>query len=205
MPSIGLKKLYIAKYDYDSSTGEVTYSDGMSWRQPMTMNISGGNSEVSKLYGGDTVAETYQNMTEASITLGVTEMPFDVYALMFSREVENVTLTGSPSATGKRLTDGGDGDTPYLGLGVIAPKVVGGKRQFMAVIVKKTQFKWPDDDFETLGENVVWKTPSLSGTVMREDGGGKAMRDYTIWDSEDNAEKYIKQVLNISEPTALEA
>lgn len=202
MANIGLKKLYIAKYGYDESSGEVSYSDGVRWLKAMNMNISGGGGDTDKLYGDDGVAETYQTMSEASIDLGVTEMPFEVYALMFGKEIEKVKLEGEESTTVDVLSDGGDGDTPYLGLGVIVPKVVSGKRQYMAVVVKKVQFEWPDDDFETLGETVTWKTPSLSGTVMREDGGKKAMREYAICTSEENAEKYIKQVLNITDVEA---
>lgn len=202
MASIGLKKLYIAKYNYDESANEVTYSDGMRWQKAMNMSVSGGNNDISKLYGDDGVAETYRNMNEATVSLGVTEMPFDVYALMFGKEVTEVKLTESEGATGKMLADGGDEDIPYLGLGVMVPKIVSGKKQFMAVVLKKVQFDWPSDSFETMEESIAWQTPSLDGTVMREDGGAKNMREYTIWDSEENAEKYIKQVLNITDREA---
>lgn len=202
MASIGLKRLYIAKYNYDESTDVVTYSDGMRWLKAMNMNISSGNNDVSKLYGDDGVAEIYKNMSEGTVSLGVTEMPFDVYALMFGKEITEVKLTGAGEATGKMLADGGDGDIPYLGLGVIVPKIVNGKKQFMAVVLKKVQFDWPEDSFETMEESIAWQTPSLEGTVMREDGGAKNMREYTIWDSEDYARKYIEQVLNITDREA---
>lgn len=202
MASIGLKRLYIAKYNYDESTDAVTYSDGMRWLKAMNMNISSGNNDVSKLYGDDGVAEIYKNMSEGTVSLGVTEMPFDVYALMFGKEITEVKLTGAGEATGKMLADGGDGDIPYLGLGVIVPKIVNGKKQFMAVVLKKVQFDWPEDSFETMEESIAWQTPSLEGTVMREDGGAKNMREYTIWDSEDYARKYIEQVLNITDREA---
>lgn len=199
MANIGLNKLYIAKYNYDSASDTVSYSDGMRWEQVMNLSIDAGSTDTQKLYADNRLVESYRSVNECGVDLGVGQMPFDVYKLMFGKEISKVTLKGSESKTVDVLSDGGDGDTPYLGLGVVVSRVVNSKNQFMAVVLKKAQFDWPSDSFETMEESVTWQTPSLSGTLMREDSKTHAMREYAICDSEEDAEKYIKQVLNITD------
>lgn len=205
MASIGLDKLYIAKYNYDGTNDAVSYSDGMRWKQAMKMDVSSGSSDPNKLWGDDGVVEIDRSTGEGSITLGVGHMPFDVYALMFNKEVTEVTVTGETGDKGKLLSDGGDEDAPYLGLGVVVTQQVDNKKQYMAAILKKVQFDWPDDAYVTTEESVEWQTPSLSGTVMRADDSKHAMREYAIFGKKSTAEKYIKQVLNIVDANALEA
>ena len=201
MANVGLSKPYIAKYNIGAD-GNVTYSNGMKLEKAVKTTFTPDTSEDNVLYGDNGPAESDKQFAGGTLTVDTTDLPLDAAALMYGMTEENVKFDGSETAVGKRISFGGSAAIPYMGYGVINKKIINNMPKFMAVIYKKVQFAYPGDDYETQGKTISWKTPSLSATVMRDDTEKADWRDWVIFDSEANAEKYIKQVLNITDTPA---
>ena len=94
----------------------------------------------------------------------------------------------------------GDGkEIPYLGVGGIIKKKVGGATKWQAFILPKVQFANPGIEAVTQGESIEWSTPSISASVMRSDAADhRWFMLSSLLDSEADAETAIKEFLSIT-------
>lgn len=198
MANIGFCKPYIAKYTVGDD-GTVSYSGGKKMAKGTSLSFSPETSDDNVLYGDNGPAESDKEFGGGTLEVGITELALEDAGLLLGLTVEDVTLDGEETASGTRVRFGGDTEIPYIGLGAIVTKKVNGKAKHRAVIFPKTQFAYPGDDYETKGESITWKTPALSASVMRDDTAAANWREWAEFDTEANAEKYIKQWLNITE------
>lgn len=198
MARVGLSRPYVAKYAEDGS-GKVSYSDGMRFAKAVSVGFSLDSSDDNPLYGDNGIAENSKEFTGGKLIVGITELDFDMAALIYGLEVEDITLAAADSPKGKKISFGADMEAPYIGFAVIAKKRVNGTDKYMAVIFKKTQFSLLSDDYETQGKTISWKTPSLEATVMRDDSNKHEWRIWAEFDTEAAAEAYIKQMFGITD------
>ena len=56
-----------------------------------------------------------------------------------------------------------------------------------------------EDAAVTQGEAIEWQTPKLEGSIMRDDSVKHAWKREATFDTEANAETYIKQVLHVKD------
>ncbi len=199
MANVGLSRPYIALYHNDN--GAVSYSKGRRLAKAVTTSYTPDTSDNNELYGDNGPAESDKQFSGGTLNTGITELSVEDAALMYGLEVTDVTLPGDEAPSGKEISFGGDSDIPYLGYGVIDKKIIDGKTKFMAVLFTKTQFNYPGDDYETQGKTINWKTPSLTATVMRDDTPTADWRKWAIFDTEEQAAKYLEQRLNITPQT----
>ena len=183
MAFIGLRKPFVAKYD--RLTG--TYSDGFQYSHAVSMSVTPNYAEGS-LYGDDVQVEYEKAFTNAAIALGTTSTPSQAASTMFGHKVEDGTVI-------YRATD----EPNYVGVGVIAPEIVDGARQFVAMIIVAAKFADSADTFTTKADSMTYNTPAIEGSaVANEDGTWKITK---IFATEEDAVAFIKDYLNIRTAT----
>lgn len=156
MAYIGLVKPYVGKWTADS-----TYSAPALLGKAIAMTIKSNYAE-STLYADDGVAEYNKEFKDADITLGTDTIPISGHNTLFGHTVdtekEGVTYNSGDAAN-------------YVGVGIIQKRVDSGVVSYQATFVYKAKFSDPDDDFETKGENIVYKTPSITGKAVADGTG----------------------------------
>ena len=186
MAFIGLRKPYVAKYDKATKT----YSLGFKYAHAVSFNITPNYAEAS-LYGDDMQVEYEKSFTNAAISLGTTSTPIQAASTMFGHTVD----TANNKVTYK-ATD----DANYVGVGVIAPEKVDGANKFVALIILCAKFADSAESFTTKGDQLQFTTPTIEGQAVAADDDGN-WKETQIFDTEAEAEAYVKNFLNIETPS----
>ena len=76
-------------------------------------------------------------------------------------------------------------------------KKSGGADKYRAIFFHKIKFSIPEDAASTQGESIEWQTPTIEGTIMRDDGAKHGWKSEVTVDSEAVAIAYLKQKLGI--------
>lgn len=158
MANIGLSQPYYAKYT--ATNGTVTYTGLAKLGKATTVDVALDNKDPQKLYADNGVAESLWLFSGATVTLGIDELALGVAA-----DILGLTAPGST----EKIAFSVDAVAPYVGLGFIAKKVVGGTIKWRVVTFKKCQFKPVDYSINTQAETVEFQTPELEATVLTPD------------------------------------
>lgn len=197
MATIGLSKPYYAKYSNAGSV--VTYSGGGVMGKAVEANIEIESSEDNNLYADNTIAETDKTFTGGTLTLTTDELSQEIAKVLLGVTETAITeITGVTDEDANELIWDDDQQTPYLGVGMIIKKMVGGVLKWRAVVLTKVMFNIPADAATTQGESIEWQTPELSGTIMRDDTPKHTWKTEATFTTEAQAEAYIKDKLSIA-------
>ena len=196
MASIGLRKPFYAKYSYSAESDSVTYSDGGLLAKAVQFSASVAASEDSTLYADDGLAESEKSFADGTVSLTTDDLTQEASAAILGITPKDVTVGESQY---KELVYDDDVVSPYLGLGVIIPKIRNRVRSFRAVVLPKVKFNVPDDSATTQGQTIEWQTPQISGTIYRSDAGKHPYKMEATFTAEADAIAYIKQKLNITD------
>ena len=193
MATIGVSKPYVAVYA--NADGVVTYSLGTRLALATEMSTTFETPSDNNLYADNGIAETDKEFAGGTLTLGVDDLDNAGAKLILGLK-ENTITVGEESV--KELVYDDDRVAPYLGFGCIVKKKKGGANMWRAVVLPKIMFNIPEDAATTQGESIEWQTPSIEGTIMRDDTVKHAWKREATFDTELAAEAYIKQVLDIT-------
>lgn len=197
MATIGLSKPYYAVYSAEGST--VTYANGAVMGKATEANIEIETSEDNNLYGDNGIAETDRQFTGGALTLSTTDLSQEVSkAILGLKEEALDDIEGITDEAVKELIYDDSQVTPYLGVGFIVKKVVGGVTMWRGVVLTKVMFSVPNDSATTQGESIEWQVPELSATIMRDDSATHMWKREATFTTEAQAEVYIKDRLNIT-------
>lgn len=192
MASIGLVKPFVAKYT--ESSGTVTYSNGQRLGKAIEHELELQNADPVILYADDGAAESMSGFSSANLTLTIDDLSIADAGLIFGITVDTISTPGD--GTGIAFDD--DTNPPYLGYGIIVPKVKGGVRRWMAIFLPKVKFVLPSDSYQTKGETLVFGTSELTATVVRDDTTKHQWRYLADFATEALAESWIKSKLSIT-------
>lgn len=190
MARIGLLKPRIAKYAATGTT--VTYSSGTILAKAIDHDLTLNNSDPVILYADDGAAESVGGFSSGALTVTVDELPVEIAATIFGIEAETST-----QPAGSIITFDDDAEPPYLGYGVIVPKIRYNVLTWMAVMLTKIKFSIPGETYTTKGETVEFGTPQLTATVMRDDTAKHAWRKWGEFGTEEAADTWLNTQLNI--------
>lgn len=191
MARIGLLKPRVAKYSASGTT--VTYSSGQILAKAISHDLTLNNADPVNLYADDGVAESVSGFSSGTLTLGVDELTMADAGLILGITPETVS---TPSGTA--ITFDEDVLPPYLGYGIIVPKIRNNTTVYMAVLLTKIKFTVPGDSYKTKGETVEFTTPALTATVLRDDTAKHAWRKWAEFASEANADTWLNAQLSIT-------
>lgn len=184
MASIGLLKPRVALYT--ETNGTVTYSGLKTLAKAISHSLTLNNSDPVILYADDGAAESIGGFSSGTLTLGVDKLPADICGMIFG-----ITPETSTTPAGSIVAFDDDMNPPYLGYGVIVPKIRNGVRTWMAVLFTKIKFSIPGETFATKGEQVEFQTPELTATVVRDDSTKHTWRKWAEFGTEEAADTWL--------------
>lgn len=194
MATIGLSKPYVAKYS--ASNGAVTYSDGEVLGKAITFSASIESSDDNNLYADNGIAESDRSFSGGTLTIGTDELSQEASALILG--ITPSAISGEDASGAKELIYGDNMSVPYLGFGCIIKKKAAGSDKWRAVVFPKIMFNIPEDAADTQGETIEWQTPELEATILRDDTANHVWKRESTFDTEQEAESYIKTKLGIT-------
>lgn len=186
MANVGLRKPYVAKHNRAANT----YSDGFRYSHAVSMNITPNYAEAS-LYGDDMQVEYEKSFINAAISLGTTSTPIIAASTMFGHTVDL-----EKNKVIYKATD----ESNYVGVGIIAPEKVDGENKYVALIILSAKFADSAESYSTKGDQLSFNTPTIEGSAVaaNDDGDWKVTE---VFDTEAEAESFVKEFLNISDPS----
>ena len=197
MAVIGLSKPYYGIYNVSGTT--VSYSDGAVMGKATEANIGINTTEDNNLYADNAIAETDRSCSGGSLALSTDDLSQEVSKAILGLTENTITgIEGVTDVSVKELVYDDTQTTPYLGVGFIVKKKVGGSYKWRAVVLCKVMFSVPADAATTQGESIEWQVPELNATIMRDDSATHMWKREATFTTEAQAEAYIMARLNIT-------
>lgn len=173
MAYIGLRNPIIGK-----RTAAGKYSTPSALGKAVSVEITPNFAEAS-LYADDGKAEYVKEFSDADVTLGTSTIPQAMFETLFGH-----TVSESDGITFNK-----DDANGYVGFGIIAANIVDDVRTYEAMFLPKVKFSDATDSFETKGDSVTFKTPSISGKASAEDDGN--WKYVKAFDTETAAKEWV--------------
>lgn len=152
MAKIGLRNFLFGILT-EESDGTATYGDAIKPAKAISCNVSISNNDA-KLYADDALAEADTTFQSGTVTMGIDD----------EDDVTLATLLGHQIVNGEMVRNAND-TAPYVGLGRIITKMVGGVYKYKVEFLKKVKFSEPSQENNTKGESVEFGTSELEGLV----------------------------------------
>lgn len=198
MATIGLSKPYFGVYGVSGTT--VSYTNGAVMGKATEANIDIDTTEDNNLYADNAIAETDRTFAGGTLTLSTDDLSQEVSKAILGLTEQAITgIEGVTDTSVMELVYDDTQVTPYLGVGFIIKKKVGGIYKWRGVVLTKVMFSVPADAATTQGESIEWQTPELSATIMRDDSTTHMWKREATFTTETQAEAYIKNRLGITE------
>lgn len=154
MATIGLRDLHYALLLTDPVPGPATYKEPVRIIGAITANIN-PNSSSATLFADDGPSDTASTMGEISLELNVADIPLEVQAVLLGHTYEDGILKKKGSDT-----------PPWVAIGFRTLKSNGTYRYMW---LNKGKFALPEEDYQTKGDSVEFKTPTISGSFVKRD------------------------------------
>lgn len=152
MAKIGLRNFLFGILT-EEADGTATYGTAVKPAKAISCSVSISNNDA-KLYADDGLAESDTTFQSGTVTLGIDDEDTTVMA----------TLLGHELTDGEIVRNAND-IAPYVGLGRIVTKIVGGVYKYKVEFLKKVKFSEPSQEDNTKGESLEFGTSELEGTV----------------------------------------
>ena len=194
MAKVGLSKPYYAKYA--AANQVVSYTSGAAMGKAVNASIELDDNDAEVFYADNGPAESAQIFSGGTLTLEIDRLDFDVVGALYG-----ITPGSSVTPVGTTLDFAADAVIPYVGVGMIAKSIVDNTPKWMAILLPKVQFVMPSFDLSTQGETIEFSGNELTASILRDDTStGKWMR-LAEFESEADAETWIKTALSITAAT----
>lgn len=191
MATIGLKYPVVGKYA--ESGGAVNHTDGMVLAKAIQANIS-INKFSARLYANDGLSESDEGFQDGIISLNIDDLSQNAEKFIFDATEEAGGVTGDD--TTKMLVYKGDDDVPDVGVGFYAPRKKNGVRSYRAIFFTRVKFGYPNETFDTKGEQITYGTPTIQGAIQL-DATGVWKREIIVADVA-KAEAWLKTQAGIT-------
>ena len=152
MAKIGLQNFLFGILT-EQSDGTATYGTAHKPAKAISCNVSITNNDA-KLYADDGIAETDTTFQEGTVTLGIDDENQEMMAIILGHAIEDGVLVRNSMDI-----------APYIGLGRIVTKIVGGAYKYKVEFINKVKFAEPSQEDNTKGESVEFGTSEIEGTI----------------------------------------
>jgi phi13 family phage major tail protein len=193
MATIGVSRPYFGIYT--NTDGVITYTGGAVFAKAIEFSAKIESGTDNNLYADNGIAETDRGFAGGTISVTTDEISQAASAAILGITPRTITI-GEETGVSELVYDD-DMGAPDLGFGIIIKKKVSGTDKYRAVFFHKIKFDIPEDAATTQGETIEWQTPTIEGTVMRDDGTKHGWKSEVTVDTEAIAEAYLKQKLGI--------
>lgn len=166
MAKIGLNNFKYAILDESAETYETPKSLGKAINCKVSIE-----KYSAELYADDTLAESDYTFKKGTVNITVDEDDDTIFAEILGHTIDE--------ETGEMIRKDTD-IAPYVGIARILTKLVGGVQKYKVEFLAKVKFSEPEQDEQTKGDSVEFKTPSIEGTVTKlSDGTWSKTKTFT--------------------------
>lgn len=203
MAKKGLSRLFFAKYKYTPEEG-VSYTDGCETEKLASYSTELESNDDNDLYLNNGVAETEKGkFRSGTLTHTTGDLTNDTSLLILGAKENAPTIDGIEGEIQEIVYDD-DISPAELGVGLIELHQLNGIEFHRAVVLARVLYNIPNDSANTKGESVEWQTQEISGKIMRSEQKDEQYKHpwkfTSDFKTEDDAVKYIKYKLNITDP-----
>ncbi|WP_455043354.1 major tail protein [Granulicatella adiacens] len=163
MARIGVRNLHVFPLTKDDATG-ATYGTAVKCAPLMKVSLTAKTSEGS-VYGDDRQVDGNFGITGYDIVIDTTDLTPDQQSL----------LLGHKKDSKGGITVSTEDEAPYVGV-AFESKRSDGKNEYS--VLYKVKFSPTNEEYETKGENITYKTPSLVGKAIARENDSKLK--YTV-------------------------
>lgn len=183
MARIGLNNFRYGLLE-EASDGTPSYSGAVKPAKAVSCNVSITNNEA-KLYADDGLAESDTSFNSGTVTMGIDDEDQGTMATLLGHTVDDGVMIRSSYDT-----------APYVGLGRVVVKMVGGTYKYKAEFLYKVKFSEPSQEDATKGENLEFATSELEGAIACLANG--KWSETKTFDSQADAINYLEGLLGSS-------
>ena len=184
-----MAKIGLSNFRYglltEAQDGTPSYSGAHTPGKAVSCNVSITNNDA-KLFADDGLAESDTSFQSGTVTMGIDEDDLETMA----------TLLGHTFNSQDEIVRSADDVAPYVGLGRVVMKMVGGNYKYKVEFLYKVKFSEPSADNTTKGENLEFATTEIEGTINVL-GNGKWSIAKTF-DTKSAAITYLESLLGVS-------
>lgn len=138
----------------EAADGTPSYGDVKTPAKAVSCSVSIDNNDA-KLFADDALAESDTSFAGGTVTMGIDEDDLKTMA----------DLLGHTYTEQDGLTRSVDDTAPYVGLGRVVTKMVGGAYKYKVEFLYKVKFQEPSQENTTKGESVEFGTTEIEGTI----------------------------------------
>lgn len=176
MAKIGLKNY---KYSVltEANDGTPTYAGATTLAKAVSCSVQITNNNAT-LYADDVLAESDTSFQSGTVSLVIDD--------------EDLTTMGAllgHTVTSGEIVRKADDVAPFVGLGRIITKIVGGVKKFKVEFLYKVKFHDPNQEDTTKGESLEFGTTTLEGVVATLANGKWSVAK--TFDDESDALSYL--------------
>lgn len=187
MAKIGLRNFMFGILT-EQEDGTATYGVGQKPAKAISCKVDITNNDAS-LYADDSLAESDTSFQNGTVTMGIDDEDDETIATLLGHEIDE--------ETGEMVRNATD-TAPYVGLGRIITKMVGGVYKYKVEFLKKVKFSEPSQDNTTKGQNLEFGTSELQGNVASLANGDWSAT--STFDSMAEAQAYLNAFFNTTSP-----
>ena len=152
MAKIGLQNFLFGVLT-EASDGTATYGTAQKPAKAISCSVSITNNSAS-LYADDALAESDTSFQSGTVTIGIDDENLAMMAALLGHTYTNGNLVRNANDV-----------APYVGLGRIITKMVGGVYKYKVEFLNKVKFSEPSQDDTTKGESLEFGTTELEGNI----------------------------------------
>lgn len=183
MAKIGLNNFRYAVLS-EAQDGTPSYDGAKKPAKAISCNVTINNNDA-KLYADDVLAESDTSFQSGTVTMGIDDEDVDTMAILLGHTVSSGEMV-------KSTTDA----APYVGLGRVVVKMIGGSYKYFAKFLYKVKFGEPSQSDTTKGETLEFNTTEIEGTVAALANGKWAIEKQ--FDSQAAAISYLEGLMAAS-------
>lgn len=188
MAKVGLKNFLFGILT-EETDGTATYGVAQKPAKAISCKVDISNNEA-KLYADDSLAESDTSFQSGTVTLGIDDENDAMLATLLGHEI---------SESGEMVRSATD-TAPYVGLGRIITKMVGGVYKYKVEFLKKVKFAEPSQENDTKGESLEFGTSEIEGQVAALANGDWSASQ--TFDTLTDAQAYLNAFFNTTNPAS---
>lgn len=178
MAKIGLQNFLFGVLT-EAADGTATYGTATKPGKAISCNVSISNNDAV-LDADDAVAETDTSFQNGTVTLGIDDEDLATMATMLGHEISNGEIVRNSNDI-----------APYVGLGRIVTKIVGGAHKYKVEFLCKVKFAEPSQEDNTKSsDGVEFGTSEIEGTIATLANGDWSKAE--VFDTMADARTYLE-------------
>lgn len=194
MPKTGLSGFVFAKYT--NTQGVISYTGYGSLGEAVSVSTSITTND-NGFYSDNHLSEKDESFQTGTVTFNTKDLSQSVTKAMLGVAEESLpeNIPGITDTGVKQLKYDRRQQTAQLGYGYIEEHLNDGVYTHRAVLLHRVVFSVPDDETTTRGEQIEWQTPTVTGTIMRDESENEGWKTEATFTTKAQAVAYLRWLL----------